>query len=1288
MAARVEDASPSSSTTDDIVRIGYLKKLKTMKKKYFLLRKESAKFPARLEYYDSEKKFKAGALPKRSITLKKCFNINKRSDTRVKHCLALYTKDDSFCIVLDTVEEADDWLNKLLELQNGGSAVPGVVPKPTFEFVWEVKMQEKGLGANYEILGPYRVCLTAKSLSLLKMNCKDGAEEERNFYDFPLGSIRRCGASERFFYMEVGRMSVTGAGELWMVTEDNHIAQHMHSAIIGAMSKGNKTLGATPPSAEPEQDSLGPRPRNRSSSATESSKPILVQQRRIIHANDSVTSLGYLGAATPSTNSTSLLSSSHTASPATTDTNIGTETSGSRERCDSLPCAPRTRTTSESYVPASSAPHHHTRVLGHVMSGQRPASMYAKPSPPIDCSPVSPTSAEHSTDRSDSAGSSLSIDEIDGSIPWPADHSRQHGRSSFSDSAGGFTPPSSRYSALDNGRYKSLLSPDESSVACPIAEESLTDYMPWSPHEEELQEYVPMERQTRLNLPLVSSMNNNNNNNNNNNKYDTSKTAGSPSEGCYMDMSINSPSSSSPLETTGGYMVMSPGADITPQAPQASSFSLGMYVSSGAGSISSANHSRASSMAEDTPLGYVPMLPMSLQHRQESYVDLDHSKGSIGGSSCSLTSGTHSMTNTGDFSHPYSSEFHLEKVSSYFVPSEDEEDHTSVSLQPSLEASQLRPTRAYSLGSRPEGTRSAATAIPRTETRPVSAKTQTHRSPSRNRKNTAPPYLSSSWSGSGCVVPTSSVPRRLQTIQQQTQQQQQQLRRHDDDDNFSMLDFSKSDTAEDSYVEMRVDGKRSQPINIGGQTKSSTSPVWLSGFLSRKLSSSTPPKAVVAPEPSTSSSPFSSLRKRAKKAKRQSEATTPVGVFLFSPSTPSKSLVPEEQFAKLNIEEPSVIERRVGTVQRPPVEQLRPRNSASESDYVPMQPASKRDEVVLPRKAQSESVLTKDDDYGEGNYALMTAKPKAKPPAAAAEPKPSPLAAKAPLAAAEDYALMEMSPAGRLEPSSVLKPVPSALETMQAIPSLGPSELDTDYALMMPGDGTNSPVLFEPSTPNHYHHRTEEHSRTPSETLRLRDVKDAAKSPDPTVKRLSTEPVKKGETLSVHPVTTLSRPDDGDYAVLSKDDYVVMTPAIKPPMLLTTDVSLHLNNPPSTLTAHSPVVAKEPLETSKGAATSPRPLKPPGKQPELNYASLESQESAEEQPPFLRNLSSDSSGESDATTVCSAGSSSAATVLTSSATVTPTQYAQIDFERTQQQQQQCKKKQPQQHAAAKKSKVQ
>jgi hypothetical protein len=165
----------------------------------------------------------------------------------------------------------------------------------------------------------------------------------------------------------------------------------------------------------------------------------------------------------------------------------------------------------------------------------------------------------------------------------------------------------------------------------------------------------------------------------------------------------------------------------------------------------------------------------------------------------------------------------------------------------------------------------------------------------------------------------------------------------------------------------------------------------------------------------------------------------------------------------------------------------------------------------------------------------------------------------------------------------------------------------------------------------------------------------------------------------LEPVREPSREDEGDYATLScgsnssssgmsssKSEYVLMTPVIKQPMLLTTDVSLHLNNPS---TAHSPVLAKEPLLVSEPKA---RPLKPPagpaGKQPELNYASLESQDSdVESQPPLMRNLSSDSSGESDVTTVCA------------------TQYAQIDFERTQQQQRQT----PAAAAVApKKSKVQ
>lgn len=116
----------------EVVRCGLLKKFKTSRKKWFVLRAETAESSARLEYYDSEKKFNNGLPPKRSIPLRTCFNINKRNDTKYKHVIALYTKDDCFCVVLESEEDLDVWLKDLLSLQHGEEAMDGETPRPTF----------------------------------------------------------------------------------------------------------------------------------------------------------------------------------------------------------------------------------------------------------------------------------------------------------------------------------------------------------------------------------------------------------------------------------------------------------------------------------------------------------------------------------------------------------------------------------------------------------------------------------------------------------------------------------------------------------------------------------------------------------------------------------------------------------------------------------------------------------------------------------------------------------------------------------------------------------------------------------------------------------------------------------------------------------------------------------------------------------------------------------------------------------------------------------------------------
>ncbi|XP_068980821.1 insulin receptor substrate 1 isoform X3 [Bombus flavifrons] len=369
-----------------VVLSGHVKKLKTQKKKFFVLRGEAPGYPACLEYYDSKKKFENRQPPKRSILLNSCFNINRRMDTKHKHVIALYTKDECFCLILESEKELDEWLKAMLLLQSGDVA-DGEQPRPIFEHVWQVTMQKKGLGERKNIHGPYRLCLTDRTLSLVKIGAKDNSDT----IEFPLICIRRCGYMERIFYMEVGRSAVTGGGELWMEAEDNNIANNMHAAIMNSMSNSSS-----------KKDDVGPRERIRSSSATEASKPIGVLQR---HAGQRFHN-SPLGA-------------------------------NGRDRCDSLPS--RARTTSESH-PAS--------MLSHPRSTLRPHSMYGKGasySPPITSMPISPASGACSTD---SAGSSLSMDD------------------------GG-------ENVLEEGtvsRYGHSLTPDEPV----ILEENGDDYAPWS----------------------------------------------------------------------------------------------------------------------------------------------------------------------------------------------------------------------------------------------------------------------------------------------------------------------------------------------------------------------------------------------------------------------------------------------------------------------------------------------------------------------------------------------------------------------------------------------------------------------------------------------------------------------------------------------------------------------------------------------------------------------------------------------------------------------------------------
>ncbi|XP_078391285.1 insulin receptor substrate 1-B-like, partial [Cetorhinus maximus] len=139
--------------------------------------------------------------------------------------------------------------------ENGDSNYT-MVPGPPFKEVWQVNLRPRGLGQSRNMSGIYRLCLTDRTINLVKLNSDVAAVV------LQLMNIRRCGHSENFFFVEVGRSAVTGPGEFWMQVDDSVVAQNMHETILEAMKAMSEEF------------------RLRSKSQSSSSNPISVPSRR------------------------------------------------------------------------------------------------------------------------------------------------------------------------------------------------------------------------------------------------------------------------------------------------------------------------------------------------------------------------------------------------------------------------------------------------------------------------------------------------------------------------------------------------------------------------------------------------------------------------------------------------------------------------------------------------------------------------------------------------------------------------------------------------------------------------------------------------------------------------------------------------------------------------------------------------------------------------------------------------------------------------------------------------
>ncbi|XP_032968817.1 insulin receptor substrate 4 [Rhinolophus ferrumequinum] len=252
---------------DEVCKRGYLRKQKHGHRRYFVLKLETADAPARLEYYENARKFRhsvraaaaaaaaaaSGAgvpaliPPRRVITLYQCFSVSQRADARYRHLIALFTQDEYFAMVAENESEQESWyllLSRLiLESKRRRCGTPGAPPDggpaalasaaaaepPFYKDVWQVIVKPRGLGHRKELSGVFRLCLTDEEVVFVRLNTEVASVVVQ------LLSIRRCGHSEQYFFLEVGRSTVIGPGELWMQVDDCVVAQNMHELFLEKM---------------------------------------------------------------------------------------------------------------------------------------------------------------------------------------------------------------------------------------------------------------------------------------------------------------------------------------------------------------------------------------------------------------------------------------------------------------------------------------------------------------------------------------------------------------------------------------------------------------------------------------------------------------------------------------------------------------------------------------------------------------------------------------------------------------------------------------------------------------------------------------------------------------------------------------------------------------------------------------------------------------------------------------------------------------------------------------------
>jgi hypothetical protein len=91
--------------------------------------------------------------------------------------------------------------------------------------VWKVTVVSRGLGGLKNVTGSYKLCLKDNTLYFVNPISQDIVIEEKLYH------VRRFGYSDNHVFLEFGRSTTLGPGEIWMEVDDPLIAQKIEDSL-------------------------------------------------------------------------------------------------------------------------------------------------------------------------------------------------------------------------------------------------------------------------------------------------------------------------------------------------------------------------------------------------------------------------------------------------------------------------------------------------------------------------------------------------------------------------------------------------------------------------------------------------------------------------------------------------------------------------------------------------------------------------------------------------------------------------------------------------------------------------------------------------------------------------------------------------------------------------------------------------------------------------------------------------------------------------------------------------